>query len=171
MAGRGVGGEVHNMKKWFKDITTVGELRTRYKKLLKKYHPDNGGSLYIIQEINAEYNAVFAILRHQNETGGETSNGQETEEDKALRAVLNQIASYNMDIEVIGSWIWCFNCYAYKDGLKTLGFKYAPKKRTWTWHYGEYARYHKREIPIDDIRAEYGPQRVCSPDSINYHLN
>lgn len=68
MAGRGVGGEVHNMKKWFKDITTVGELRTRYKKLLKKYHPDNGGSLYIIQEINAEYNAVFAILRHQNET-------------------------------------------------------------------------------------------------------
>lgn len=157
--------------KWFAGIKTVVELRQSYKELLKKYHPDNGGSLHIMQEINAEYDAVFAILRQQNETDRETSDKQETEEDKALRAVLNHITSYNMDIEIIGSWIWCFNCYAYKDGLKTLGFKYAPKKRTWTWHYGEYARYHKREIPIDDIRAEYGPQRVCSPDSINYHLN
>ena len=156
--------------KWFAGIQTVIELRQSYKELLKKYHPDNGGSLNVMQEINAEYDAVFAALRHQDETDVET-NGQETEEDKALRAVLNHITSYNMDIEIIGSWIWCFNCYAYKDRLKTLGFKYAPKKRAWTWHYGEYARYHKREIPIDDIRAKYGSQRVCSPDSINYHLN
>lgn len=54
---------------------------------------------------------------------------QESEEDAALRAILNEIICFNMEIEVIGSWVWCFNCYAYKDSLKALGFKYAPKKR------------------------------------------
>lgn len=157
--------------KWFAGIKTVVELRQSYKELLKKYHPDNGGSLHIMQEINAEYDAVFAILRHQNETDRKTSNGQETEEDKALRAILNQIASYNMDIEIIGNWIWCFNCYAYKDKLKALGFKYAPKKCAWTWHYGKYTHHYKKEIPIDDIRAKYGSQKVYSPGNINYHLN
>lgn len=122
--------------KWFTGVKTVAELCQSYKELLKKYHPDNDGSLYIMQEINAEYDAVFAILRQQNETDRETSNGKETEEDKALREVLNQITSYNMDIEVIGNWIWCFNCYSYKDRLKALGFKYAPKKCAWTWHCG-----------------------------------
>lgn len=54
-----------------------------------------------MQEINAEYEALFVILRHQNETKEETDNEQETEEDKALRVILNQINSYNIDIEVI----------------------------------------------------------------------
>lgn len=157
--------------KWFTGIKTVVELRQGYKELLKKYHPDNNGDLHIMQEINAEYEAVFAVLRHQNGTEEETYNKQETKEDNTLRAVLNQITSYNMDIEVIGSWIWCFNCYAYKDRLKSLGFKYAPKKCAWTWHYGEYTYHSKKEIPIDDIRAKYGSQKVYSPGSIKYQLN
>ena len=31
------------MYKWFTRIKTVQELRQRYRELLKKYHPDNGG--------------------------------------------------------------------------------------------------------------------------------
>lgn len=159
------------MKKWFRNVTTVEELRTEYKELLKKYHPDNGGDLHIMQEINAKYTAIFTTLRHQNETDKEAPSEEETEADKALRAILNHITSYNMEIEIIGSWIWCFNCYAYKDKLKTLGFKYAPKKHAWTWHYGEYPRYHKRDISIDDIRDKYGSQRIHNSSSIQYHLS
>ncbi len=51
------------MKKWFKDVTTIEELRKRYRELLKMYHPDNeNGSVEITQEINAEYDLVFSIL-------------------------------------------------------------------------------------------------------------
>lgn len=36
------------MKKWFKDVTTIEELRKRYRELLKMYHPDNeNGSVEI----------------------------------------------------------------------------------------------------------------------------
>lgn len=141
------------MRKWFRNVETVEGLRAAYKELLKQHHPDNGGDLHIMQEINAEYDAVFAVLDSQ----ADSNTGHE--EDAALRAVLNDIICFNMDIEVIGNWIWCFNSYAYRSRLKELGFKYAPKKKAWTWHYGEYKRFGK-EKDLDDIRAKYGSQQV-----------
>lgn len=146
------------MRKWFKDVETVEELRAVYKELLKRYHPDNGGDLSAMQEINAEYEAVFAVLKCQDKPDTECSD-EEAKEDTVLRKILNQIAGYNMDVEIIGSWIWCFNSYAYRDRLKALGFKFAPKKKAWAWHYGEYKRFGK-EKDLDDIRAKYGSQKV-----------
>ena len=158
------------MKEWFKGITTVEELRKRYRELLKQHHPDNGGNEEIMKEINTEYDRLFAILSKERKPDGENTTYDDEAEDKAFREVLNQIIGYSMEIELIGSWIWCFNCYAYKDRLKELGFRYAPKKRAWTWHFGEFSRYHKGEIPIDDIRAKYGSQKVTR-QSKQYSLN
>ncbi len=149
------------MNKWFTGVTTIEQLRKRYRELLKKYHPDNGGgSVEVTQEINAEYDRVFAVLSHENSLCRETPTHDEKAENKAFKEVLNQIINLDMDIEIIGNWIWCFKCFAVKDRLKELGFRYAPKKKAWTWHFGEYSRYHKGEIPIDDIRAKYGSQKV-----------
>lgn len=70
------------------------------------------------------------------------------------------MSCYDMDIEIIGSWIWAFRCYSYKDRLKELGFKYAPKKKAWTWHDGEYVRFSKKEMPLNSIRKKYGSQKL-----------
>lgn len=156
------------MRKWFRNVETVEELRAAYKELLKQHHPDNGGDLPVMQEINAEYEAVFAVLKCKDKPDAGYS-GEEAEEDVALREILNQIAGYNMDVEIIGSWVWCFNSYAYKDRLKELGFKFAPKKKAWTWHYGEYRRFGK-EKDLDGIRAKYGSQKVTY-SSKQYSLN
>ena len=148
------------MNKYFAGVKTIEELRKRYRELLKQYHPDNGGNEEIMKEINIEYDRLFAILSKESKPDGESTTYDQNAENEAFKAVLNQIIGYSMEIELIGSWIWCFNCYAYKDRLKELGFKFAPKKKAWTWHYGEFSRYHKGEIPIDDIRAKYGSQKV-----------
>lgn len=44
--------------------------------------------------------------------------------------------------------------------LKSIGFRYAPKKKCWCWHYGEYRRHYKKEVSLDDIRAKYGSEKV-----------
>lgn len=158
------------MNKYFAGVKTVEELRKRYRELLKQHHPDNGGNEEIMKEINTEYDRLFAILSKESKADGESTAKDATAENEAFKAVLNQIIGYSMEIELIGSWIWCFNCYAYKDRLKELGFRYAPKKRAWTWHFGEFSRYHKGEISIDDIRAKYGSQKVAR-QSKQYSLN
>jgi len=160
------------MMMWFNGVQTIEELRTKYRELLKKYHPDNdGGSVEVTQEINAEYDRLFAILSKENSTDGHSSTEEERAADKAFRAILNEIINLDMEIEIIGSWLWCFKCFAVKDKLKELGFKYAPKKKAWTWHYGSYTRHHKGEIPIDDIRAKYGSQKVTRPYKQQYSLD
>lgn len=47
---------------YFKNITTLEELRKEYKKLVKQNHPDNGGSVEVIKVINVEYEIQFKIL-------------------------------------------------------------------------------------------------------------
>ena len=65
--------------KWFVGINTIAELRTKYRQLLKKYHPDNpGGSVEITQEINKEYDKIFDLL---NIKSAETDETQFTEEE------------------------------------------------------------------------------------------
>ena len=60
------------MDKWFTGIKTIEELRQRYRELLKKYHPDNeGGSVEVTQEINAEYDRLFSILSEEKQTDKE----------------------------------------------------------------------------------------------------
>ena len=57
------------MNKWFKDVKTIEELRKKYRELLKLYHPDNeNGSVKITQEINAEYDHLFSVLRKNTQT-------------------------------------------------------------------------------------------------------
>ena len=148
--------------KWFDKsrLHTVAELRNAYKELLKVHHPDNGGQVSDMQEINAEYDTLYSILSQKESADGESCTEQDNTADEAFRAILNEIAGFNMTVQIIGEWIWAFDSYAYKDRLKALGFRYAPRKRAWTWHSGEYHRFNRKEVPLSHIRAKYGCQTV-----------
>lgn len=145
------------MSKWFTEVKTVEELRKRYRQLLKQYHPDNGGNLEAMQEINSEYDRLFAILSKENNS---SNHSYTYEENEHFKEILNKIIGFNMTVEIIGSWIWCFDCYQYKDQLKALGFTWCSKKKAWVWHDGEYHRHHKKEIPLSAIREKYGSKTV-----------
>ena len=57
------------MNRWFAEVKTVEGLRKRYRALLKKYDPDNeNGSIEATQEIDAEYDRLFAILSKENKS-------------------------------------------------------------------------------------------------------
>lgn len=156
--------------KWFTGVTNIQTLRQRYRELLKEHHPDNGGNVSDMQSINAEYDRLFANLSKETNADRESSTQDEQAENEAFKAVLSHIIHINADVEIIGSWVWVHGAYAYRELLKSVGFRYAPKKKSWCWHYGEYHRHHKSEVSLDDIRAKYGSKTV-NRKSKQYALN
>lgn len=147
--------------KWFSNnISTMEELRQEYRRLAKLHHPDAGGDTEDMKEINSEFDTISTVLSHQ-EAAQEKKEPQDTaEENEAFKAIIARLVNVNADIEIIGTWIWIHGGYEYRELLKSIGFKFAPKKKAWYWHFGEYHRHHKREVTLDEIREKYGSQKV-----------
>lgn len=154
--------------KWFKGIETNEELKKAYKKLAKQYHPDlnNGTTNDIMKEINNEYEQLFNKVKNQHTTAEgkryEKATGETSEE---FIDIINKIINFNIDIEIIGTWVWCFNSYEYREQLKNLGFKYSTARRAWVWHSGEHkARRSKKSLA--EIRATYGSDTIKTKEEL-----
>ena len=150
------------MKRYFENVTTLEELKKQYKKLAKQYHPDlNGGATNeIMKQINKEYDELFDRVKnfHTN-AEGETYEKETNETSEQFRNIIDSIIDFNIDIEIIGTWVWCFNSYEYREQLKALGFRYSAGKKAWCWHSGEYkARRSKKTLA--EIRATYGSDTI-----------
>lgn len=55
------------MTKYFKNVKSYDDLKSQYKALLKANHPDNGGDVETMKEINVEYDALFPIWKNRKE--------------------------------------------------------------------------------------------------------
>ena len=157
------------MKKYFNKINTLEELRKQYKELLKIHHPDNGGNVADMQEINAAYDQLFKGLKDKHNSKTESSTKESSyenmkydfTEDTMLREMLNKIIGFTgITIEVCGSWIWVFNSYNFRKELKEMGFKFASKKKAWYWHSDTFRKRSHNTLSMEDIRSYYGSTEV-----------
>lgn len=53
--------------KHFKNVKSFDDLKKQFKELLKKYHPDNGGDVEIMKEVNVEFDSLFPIWKNRKE--------------------------------------------------------------------------------------------------------
>ena len=156
------------MSKYFANCKTRSELRTAYKVLLKKHHPDNGGDVTIMQEINAEYAVLLHILPDvESEPKKTVRPEKEPELSAILKAVIDRISAIpGLQIEVCGKWIWVSgNTYPVKDVLKSAGFKFSGKKKMWYFREEsdtERKYWKHKETDMGTIRMKYGSEMVNS---------
>lgn len=162
------------MSKYFKDVNTLEELRKQYKELLKRYHPDNAnGSTEATQEINAEYDRLFKVLkdRHESKSADSKESNAKTDfnnmkydftEDELLREMLQKVIHFDgITLEIIGNWLWISgNTYQYRKELKDLGFKFAGQKKSWYWHSEAFRKRSHKKLSMEDIRNYYGSTEV-----------
>lgn len=153
------------MVDFFLGVKDVAQLRARYRELLKVYHPDNGGDVEIMQEINAQYDRLFARLPKKaadaDAAGGAAQAATGDDVSDAMRAVLEQLAGLaGISIEICGSWVWVSGAtYAVKDALKAAGCFFSSKKKMWYWREPSEG-WHGRRGGADmaSIRIKYGSQ-------------
>ena len=122
------------MKKYF-TATNFEELRKEYKKLAFENHPDKGGKVAVMQEINADYDELFKKLKNvhneqaEADTTGKKRNMNETPE--AYReAIMKVINIEGIVIELCGSWLWISgNTYKHKEAFKASGYDWSKTKK------------------------------------------
>ena len=112
--------------------TNVEELKKMYRKLAIKYHPDHskddGKAFIALQE-------AFEML-HDKLKSGDKDAWKHKESASDFMNIINEIIKYNVDIEIIGSWIYVkgTETKTIKDEvLKPLKFWWSRKHKSWIY--------------------------------------
>lgn len=139
---------------------TVEQAKKIYRELAKINHPDKGGELNIMQEINNEYDFICAkILRGEN-LSFDDYNDQWTS-SQMFKEKINAIVNIEgIIIEIVGLWIWVTgNTRPVKDQIKEAGFWFASKKVAWYWR-PEHAAGGRGKHSLDELKIKYGCERI-----------
>lgn len=153
--------------KYFENVKSLEELKKVYRRLAMKHHPDVGGDTAIMQEINAEHDTLFEILKKAHnakadeDKSGKTKKTTETpEEFRDIVSVLLKLDG--IECELCGSWIWVGgDTRPHKDALKAAGCRWSHNKKKWYWRHEEDGgkRWHsKKHYTMDEIRAVHGSE-------------
>ncbi|MGP8215318.1 MAG: J domain-containing protein [Bacteroidia bacterium] len=148
---------------YFKDCTTIEEVKKLYRTLAKENHPDKGGDTATMQRINTEYTFACAkIAKGQNLSDEETENIIINAE--RYREALDKIINLpGLIIELVGAWLWVTgNTYEHRATLKAAGFIFAHKKVAWYFRTDEYKTHNRHSMSLQEIKNKYGVQSIQS---------
>lgn len=145
---------------WFGSVSSIEELKGEYLNYLKKWKNDKD----LMAEVNSQYEE---LLERFGAEANEKNLELPAEERKSVydaskdcfAETLNKIIGFNMNIEIIGQWIWCFDSYEYREQLKDLGFWYSASKKAWVFSGSAKKRIRSRN-KIDDVRKKWGVETV-----------
>ena len=156
-----------NWQIWFGACTTTDELKRTYKQLARQHHPDLGGDLRTMQDVNAAFDAACREFVPR-EKPGKTQDYYDwrASVDVALRQEIEKVVHLThkgVELEICGAWIWATgNTREHKEVFKTHAWKWSKPKTAWYWAGCPSSGQGKHSL--EEIRVMYGSQRVADDD-------
>jgi len=158
---------------YFKPIPeTLDELKSAYRKLAMQHHPDVGGDGETMKAIINEYEALFNRVKsfHRNKDGKiyEKETNETPEEFRDIIEALFKIKMADVDIELIGSFIWLTgNTKPYKEEIKALKFRWSQNKTAWYLPPEGYRRRSRKHYDLEEIRTMFDSEIIREKKSDN----
>lgn len=138
---------------YFSNCSTQDEIKNEYRRLAKIHHPDKGGDLRTMQEINAQFKSAMSGERGFNHVAG----------DDIFIKIIEDLQKLDIEIESCGSWLWISgNTYENRIALKNAGCKWASAKKLWYWHAEEDSKKGGKPIDMNKIREKHGSKILKS---------
>ena len=149
--------------KYFTNCATLDDLKRAYRAAAMQNHPDRGGNVETMQEINAEYEKRFEELKYQQnaaaaaDTTGKTRATTETAGD-FIRIIAELLKLDGLTVELCGRWLWISgDTMKHKEQLKAIGCRWSATKKMWSWHFAEEGDgWSRGRRSMDQIRRKYG---------------
>jgi hypothetical protein len=166
--------------KYFQNCRTRQEIITRYRELCKMHHPDLGGDVEIMKEINVEYERACKYAgrwstedttQNAGHTGKQTAEQQaaqtadEMRMSEEYRRIIEAIAGLpGIVIEIMGNWIWVTgNTYPVRKQLREAGLWFASQKKAWYYRDEQFAS-SGGKASLEEIRSKYGSATIHTGD-------
>lgn len=155
------------MFKYFNNCFTAEDVKTTFKDLAKKLHPDNGGNAEDFKNMMAEYTEAWRIYKNIHKTAeGETyeKDTATDEEGKVYSDLVMACMTFEeVTIEIIGSWIWLSgNTMFYKEQIKELGFFWSKSKKAWYYNGSEKKSRRRGRYNMEQLRNMWETEEVKS---------
>ena len=144
---------------WFSNCNSVDELKKEFRRLVFIHHPDKGGNVKTMQELNAEFTSRLSYLTNRASQSDASYNVQgEVNIGERYREVIEKIIHLpRIEIEICGSWIWVGgDTKPVSPTLKAAGLFWSSNKQKWYWRPSTQASVRRRQMPISWIRHHYG---------------
>ncbi len=127
-------------------------LSAAYKRAAMKFHPDRGGSVEMMQAVNAAREVLKDFIGTV-----EAEEGYDEALNDAINAVINLDG---IEIEICGAWVWLSGyTFPHKDAIKGAAFRWASKKKSWYFRPEEWAG-GRGNCSMEDIRANHGSIKI-----------
>lgn len=147
------------MNNYFTDCKTLEEAKTLYRKLSKELHPDLGGNTEEFKKMQSSYEKFVSNFMFTAWAKAESENKTGDNNFSKFDYILKKIIDFDMDIEIIGFWIYAKNSYAYKEQLKTLEFWFSNKHKAWIFS-GSKKNKRATKLTEDQIKHHYGSTTI-----------
>lgn len=159
---------------YFQGCSTVGQVKSEYRRLAKLHHPDVGGVTAIMQAINAAYHNILESLNGQTRTdqasGREYTYRYKRDVEQAVIDKLGELLGLQLGagvtIEIVGLWIWVYGDtrpVRAKLGKNGAKMRWHSKRQKWYWKpYSGASKY--RGVSFSALRDTYGSRRFQGED-------
>lgn len=161
-----------NQFTYFQNCNNLSDVKSTFRNLAKKNHPDLGGNQEIFKIINNEYEIAFEYfqkLDNENQKAENIKNNKKEnynfnyENSSIYKNIIEKLIHYkNVNIEVVGSWIWLDGeTYPIKDIIKELHFRWSKSKKKW-YYFENIENSNKRRgfYSYDKIVEKYGATKI-----------
>jgi hypothetical protein len=161
---------------YFANCHDVAAIKSEYKKLAMRWHPDRpGGNTTIMQEINAAYKVALSAQHGTESTDDQGATHTYYYKESTEQAIIDKIteviksgilSSNSVELWLIGVWLWVkgdTKPHRQKLGRDGLGFQWNQTRQCWQWHLPTKYRTNASTHGFEVLAAKYGAAHIAQP--------
>ena len=143
-------------KNLFYGCTSTAEVQLRFDGLSRIFIDQDE----MLQALKAEYSTLMAVLTESKPV--EVVKEATFTMSDIIKCLEERVNPEGLKLEIVGKYLWLSGAtFAVKEGLKQLGFRYSPDKKSWYWRAEADRSSNTKPIPLDKIRSKYGTAEVA----------
>jgi len=140
----------------FFGCTSAAEVQLRFDELSRIFNDQDE----MLQALKAEYSTLMAVLTESKPA--ELVKEETFTMSDIIKCLEERVNPEGLKLEIVGKYLWLSGAtFAVKEGLKQLGFRYSPDKKSWYWRAEADRSSNTKPIPLEMIRSKYGTAEVA----------